>query len=157
MGQTTVGILFGVRSPEDVELRDEESDDEPTGLLDRWERECVQLIAAHDDNRDALIRATPGLMPYEVEDGTARYVPDVEYDSDPPVFGFWIAVGASGKAEVPSLENLAMPAARVKTDERFVKAYCSAKRRWSRFARWARAQGVEVGKPRLWRVETEVA
>ena len=31
------------------------------------------------------------------------------------------------------------------------------RRRWSRFARWARAQGVEFGKPRIWRTRTEVA
>ena len=158
MGQMTVGILFGVRAPEGVELfSDSLERGANEGLLDRWSRECEALIDAHRAMVNAKVRATPGVMPYHFEGAHDRYVPDAMHDNDPYLIGFWICAGASGKDGLPHMENLAMPTSKVRTVEPYAKAYRNAKRRWSRFAKWARAQGVDLPKPRLWRAETEVA
>jgi len=155
MGQMTVGILYGVRWPEGLVLYSDEEGEK--GLLDRWYDANREAIDARYEWIKARCMAKPGTMPYQFEGGSARIIPDAEYDNDPPLMGFWICAGASGKDGLPRMESLAMPTAKVRTVEPYAKAYRNARRRWGRFARWARAQGVEVGKPRLWRAETEVA
>ena len=151
MGQLVIGIMLGVRPPEGVELRDEESD-APAGLLDRWEDTCRGAI----DRLQAKLNADP----QHGGECTAaeRYVPDVVWDED--ALGFWVAVGVEGRTGLdgyPSLPRTSAPARIVKEDETYAPAYKAARRRWARFARWARGLGVELGKPRLMRVETEVA
>lgn len=132
MGQMTVGIMLGVHEPDGVEMLDEEHFE--AGLLDRWRR-VVETSA----------------FPFSVR------VPELENDGDPPRVGFWICVGATGRDGLPRLLDLRMPLAQVRTDPRYESAYRAARRRWVRFARWAHAQGVELGNPRLMRVDTEVA
>jgi hypothetical protein len=158
MGQTTVGVLYGIKAPAGVVLRDERyrAPIATRGLLDRWEHECNALIEAHDEKLDAWVMAKPGRMPYQREDGTARYVPDHEYDGGDLV-GFWIAAGASGKDGLPRLRTLVVSKEAIRTTEPYARAYRNARRRWRRFAKWAAAQGVTLPKPRLWVTETEVA
>lgn len=133
MGSMTIGFMLGVRVPEGVELRDEESDS-PTGLLDLYED-----------------------TPIAVE---SQDVPVEAWEADPPAVGFWIAVGvegSSGSDHVPPLPSLAAPLRLVREDELYADSYKAARQRWGRFTRWARSRGVELGKPRLMRVDTEVA
>lgn len=154
MGQTTIGILFGVQEPEGVELY---SDDGESGLLERWQAENIAAIIARRRWIDEQCMDRPGTMPYEFESGEARIVPDLETETGTPMLGFWVAAGASGKDGLPNLLNLPVPLAALRTTEPYARAYRNARRRWWRFVRWARTQGVELPRPRLWITGTEVA
>lgn len=154
MGQTTIGILYGVKAHDGLVLYSEDGD---SGLIERWQHECSALIKAHQAKVDAKVVSTPGMMPWMLERGEARYVPDCEWESNPPLFGFWVAAGASGKNGLPNLNYLSVPLADLRTTEPYARAYRNARRRWARFARWARAQGVDLPEARLWMTMTEVA
>lgn len=75
---------------------------------------------------------------------------------NPDLIGFWVAVGASGKKDCPSLDKgfrlhgfCNVPAYRT--------AFRRAFRAWGHFAKWAATQGYTFDAPELWLVETEVA
>lgn len=154
MGQMTVGIMLGVESPENIRDADwSKPYNQHTKLLDRWERECAVRIDALRTKLRAKV--AEGRMHSWDAHAEERYIPDVTHDGERDLLGFWIAVGASGKGGIPTLGTVALGA--VRTTEPYAKAYQRARRRWWRFARWARTQGVTLPKPRLWIAETEVA
>lgn len=156
MGQMTVGIMLGIEVPEGLALHDEDWDkpyDQHMGLLDRWERACEDEVQALQAKLDAKVRAGK-MAPWDAR-ADKRYIPDEAHDGTPQLLGFWVAVGASGEGGVPSLGTA--PLGSIRTTEPYAKGYQRARRRWWRFARWARAQGVTLPKPRLWIAETEVA
>ena len=167
MGQTTIGILFGVQEPEGVELY---SDDGESGLLERWQAENIAAIIARRRWIDEQCRARPGTMPYEFESGEARIVPDLETETGTPMLGFWVAAGASGKDGLPILDEWKSPGytpvemTRAGVRSAFPKAYRNAVARWARFRRWcdahrdlAGAERLAQTAPSLWLVPTEVA
>jgi hypothetical protein len=160
-----MGILWGVRVPDTITLRD---DSDNSGVLDRWDYECTDLIAAHDAETAAWVQAKPGRMPWRRTSGVRRYVPD--WPSDVHMAGFWIAVGASGEGGLPTLGGwqspgyipVAMSPSGVR--EVFPKAYRNARARWRRFREWANAHREIAGcdhfattAPSLWLLPTEVA
>lgn len=166
MGQTTMGIMWGVRVPEGVALVTDESD----GLFDVWAQgDARSLIDAHDAKVRAWAAAKPGRYPWRRMDGRDRYVPQEEWDAG--VCGFFVAVGASGREGIPSLGGwkslgytpVEMTRAGVKLA--FPKAYRNAVARYARFRRWcaenrgfvAGAEHFATTKPTLWLVPTEVA
>ncbi len=155
MGQWTIGVLYGCESPEGVTLYDDDSDE--GGLLDKCDGAFRDAILAHDEACTAKVMAKPGRMPYDYEDGRSRYVPDWETDGKPHLLGFWVAAGASGKNGLPSLNRKAVALEDIPTTEPYARAYRNARRRWRRFARWAKTQGVTLPKPRLYLTPTEVA
>ena len=165
MGQTTMGIMWGVRVPEGVCMWDDENF---AGLLDRWCDECEPLIDAHDAKVEAWVAAKPGRMPWRRMDGRDRYVPD--YEPDAGVAGFWVAAGAGGKDGLPILDEWKSPGytpvemTRAGVRSAFPKAYRNAVARWARFRRWcdahrdlAGAERLAQTAPSLWLVPTEVA
>ncbi len=155
MGQMTIGILFGVAVPGGLVLYDDE--DYEKGLLDRWQAANADAITARQEWITARVMSGCGKMPYEFESGDDRIVPDMESDSRPQLLGFWVCAGASGKNGLPNLHYLAVPLAAIRTTEPYARAYRNARRRWWRFVRWARTQGVDLPRPRLWITPTEVA
>lgn len=165
MGQTTMGILWGVCVPTGVVLRDDENDN---GTLDHWERACADLIEAHDDGEDAWLAAKPGRRPRQRIDGVDRYVPD--WPPDVHMAGFWVAVGASGMGGVPNLMRWHNPGHRPVAlslggvREAYPRGFRNARARWRRFREWASAHREIAGcdhfattLPSLWLVPTEVA
>ncbi len=158
MGQWTFGIMYGVRQS-DVAAELYEEDTYERGLLNRWEIECRPLIEDHDANAHEWVMAKPGRRPYERMRGEERYVPRMEHDGRPNLLGFFVTVGASGRGGLPSMNDtaFAFSAKSLREDPRFALAYRNARRRWSRFARWATSQGVTLPRARLWITNTEVA
>lgn len=158
MGQTTIGILFGVREPADVVLRDDEYDAPiaERGLLDRWEHECEALIDARRAEIDAIVRSTPGKAAYEFERADSCFVPDTEYEGGAALVGFWVIVGASGKAGIPYPDE-AVPLDEIATTEPYAAALKNARERWERFTAWAATQSVTFPAARMWLTHTEVA
>lgn len=145
MGQMTTGIMLGIEVPKGLVLcaedREDESDED--GVLENWAEECAPRVEA--------LAAKLGCAPWQVEH---RYVPDTECDGGRYLVGFWVAVGASGREGVPSLEG-AFPIDGVR--QRFPKAHARAVRRWQRFARWLRGRGFITPDAQLWLTTTEVA
>jgi len=138
MGQTTMGIMWGVRVPEGVCMWDDENF---AGLLDRWWRRM---------------------------DGRDRYVPDYEPDAGVAGFWIAAgASGKDGlpildEWKSPGYTPVEMTRAGVRSA--FPKAYRNAVARWARFRRWcdthrdlAGAEHFAQTAPSLWLVPTEVA
>lgn len=165
MGQTTMGILWGVTVPKGIVLMDDDTDN---GVLDHFDRACVELIDAHDAKRGAWVKAKPGRMPWHRVSGRDRYVPD--WPPDVNVVGFWIAAGASGKDGLPDLMEWQRPGyipvemTRAGVRAVFPTAYRNARARWRRFRVWCDANRNVPGAehfaqtaPSLWLLPTEVA
>ncbi len=143
MGQSINVLLYGCRVPGGVDL-------EP--LLEDWE----EHVAARVEAFGAKLRAKKVAS----SDGLARdaFVPCEPFpdDADPDgLIGFYVCCGYHDHAE--SHRFRAMTPAEARRDERAGDVIRRCRRRWSRFARWARAHGVEFGKPRIWRTRAEVA
>ena len=141
MGQQTFAILYGIEQPEGVDLFGEDGDD---GLVGEWEKACGARIRRYEERHPR----TSWQMPR----GSDVYVPDSPYESHVGLLGFYVAVGASGKAGIPALEGCAL--ADVRTE--YADSYKAARRRWGRFAKWCRAEGIVLPKARLYLTETEV-
>lgn len=136
MGQSTFAVLYGI-AEEGLDLGSEDE-----GTLCAWHQECADKIKAYDKRHGSWR-------------GEAAYIPNRPYEASLPLLGFYIAVGASGKRGVPSLEAFTLSRAGVR--EAFPDGYKAARRRWRRFAKWAATQGVTLPKARLYLTETEVA
>lgn len=74
------------------------------------------------------------------------------------VVGFWVAVGASGKDDVPHL-GMGFPLDGFLSVPGYKKSYERAKKAWNKFALWAEREGYRemFDNPKLWLVQTEVA
>lgn len=84
--------------------------------------------------------------------------PAVDYNDEHEAnfLGFWIAAGASGKDGVPVLGSF--PLDDLLSIKSYKKAHERAVNAWVAFAKWAHeTKGIDLGAPRLWIVQTEVA
>jgi hypothetical protein len=138
----TYALLYGVEHPEGADLFGEDGDE---GLIGKWEDACADRIDRFETKHPQGSWRDP--------DGRDVYVPDSPYESTIPLIGFYVAVGASGKAGVPGLEGFALTGAKAK----YADAYKAARRRWRRFTKWCATQGIIMPKARLYLTETEVA
>ena len=142
MGQMTYAIMYGVEEDDSERWC---GDDGDGGVVGAFKAQCKPMIDAAATKR--------GMSPWNVEHW---YIPDHTHgDTDLPVYGFWIAVGASGKRGVPDLCSVAINAMAVHAN--YPASYVKARRRWRRFARFCASRGFELPKARLWLVQTEVA
>jgi hypothetical protein len=79
------------------------------------------------------------------------------HDEDGNEFlGFWVAVGASGKRDVPSLEA-SFRLDDIGGTDAYAESLAAAKAAWPAFVKWAETHAVKLREPALWMVETEVA
>lgn len=142
MGQSINVLLYGVRVPDGVDV---------STLIEKWERVAARKVKAYEARLRGRTNYSWGLA------GQA-YVPERPNpdDADPDdLVGFYVCRGYHDNAE--SHQFHAMTFAEMRTKKPTAKIIKRCRRRWSRFARWARAQGVEFGKARIWRTRTEVA
>jgi len=137
MGQMTHAVWYGVKMAPPAELGD-----------DGW----YTLIEA-----------------YERRPHASGTVPAYPYGTDFDGIGFWCAVGASGRRGVPELGAFPIDDFGGASPE-YEAALNRAKEEWTRFATWCAephkggrgerawsTPAVQLGEPRLWLVETEVA
>lgn len=134
MGQMTVGIMWGASLPKGVNAYDDEADD--GGLFERYTKHAVGEYTERGDwwkRRNANV-------PSQSEERN--------------VAGFWIALDGGGdEYGVSEVKDAPLG----KTAATYRAALRRAKTRWSRFAKWARTQGVKLPRARLWLATTEVA
>lgn len=136
MGQMTHAVFFGVRMAPPAEFED------------GW----YTLIEA-----------------YERRPNASKRTPSAPYGANFEGIGFWCACGASGKDGVPELGAFALDDFCGASPE-YEAAFVRAKEEWVRFATWCAeprnggkgkrawsTPAVQLGEPRLWLVETEVA
>ena len=136
MGQMTHAVFFGVRMAP------------PDEFEDGW----YTLIDA-----------------YKRRPHASKFAPSTPYSDDFQGVGFWCAVGASGKDGVPYLSAFPLDDFGSASPE-YEAALNRAKEEWVRFATWCAeprkggrgerawsTPAVQLGEPRLWLVETEVA
>jgi hypothetical protein len=142
MGQNTYALMFGVEECDEIDWSGEDGD---SGIIGEWGKVCAEKIKAWEKRHPRKSWSDPY--------GRNVYVPATTYEADPAIVGFYIAVGASGKAGVPNLEGCAVG----NVKGRYPEAYKAARRRWRRFAKWATAKGVALPKARIYLTETEVA
>lgn len=144
MGQSAYAIMFGVKQPDDFDYYGEDREDGSDGLYDlacaRWKAEIAAINAARK----------PG---WEEPDGEDMYIPAVPYEADPPLLGFYIAIGGSGRAGAADLIGFPIDDIAATYGEEIA----SAKERWERFAAFAAGQGVELAEARLWMTWAETA
>lgn len=127
-------------------------------LFYKWERACADKIKAVSEGGKLARHERP----------ESRFVPGTEYVerrgpyparkvlSAMTLMGFWVAAGASGKPGCPYFGG-AVPLSGLAESAQYAAAANRARLRWSRFARWARKQGVKLPRARLYLTETEVA
>jgi hypothetical protein len=160
MGQTVIGIMWGVRSPVVVPLVTDEGD----GLFDAWASECDDLVKARDAKVWTWATAKPGRAPYQRVNGRDRYVPREVWDAG--ACGFFVTsldgLPRLGEWQYPGYAPVEMTRAGVRAA--FPKAYRNARARWRRFRAWCSAHrdlpGAEhfaTTAPSLWLVPVEVA
>lgn len=144
MGQSINVLLYGVRVPDDVDVGK---------LLDQWKEHVSGKVSAF---KERLRRRMDPARSWALS--RQAYVPESPHpdDADPDdLLGFYVCRGDNDSASSHALP--AMTFAEMRHHKATAKIVKRCRRRWSRFARWARAQGVEFGKPRIWRTRTEVA
>ena len=144
MGQSINVLLYGCRVPDGVDLE---------SLTERWEDHVGGRVAAFEARLRAKAKtnSTWGLA----RDAYLPSTPNPD-DADPDnLVGFYVCRGYHDHAESHRLP--AMTLAEMRSDKRTAPTIRRCRRRWSRFAKWARAQGVEFGKSRIWRTRAEVA
>lgn len=142
MGQSINVLLYGARIPDDVDTED---------LCERWSDHIAPKVEAFRDRLRSrgTYKWWRAMQAYEPR----RPMPD---DAKPDnLLGFYICRGHYDDGE--SHQFPAMTFAEMRTNAPTAVIIKRCRRRWSRFARWARAQGVEFGRPRIWRTRTEVA
>lgn len=140
MGQSINVLLYGVRIPEWLDIE---------ALRDEWEEHVAPKVAAYEARLG-------GHLAYWL--AHQAYVPKSPCPDDAKpddLLGFYVCRGHYDSAA--SHRFPAMPFAEMRRTEPTAGIIRQCRRRWSRFARWARARGVEFGKPRIWRTRTEVA
>jgi len=142
MGQSINVLLYGVRVPDGLEL---------SKLIMKWERHISPKVEAYEARLHGRTNHSWGLA-------RQAFVPEYPHpdDAEPDdLVGFYVCHGYYDNAE--SHRFFAMTFAEMRRMEPTAKIIKRCRRRWSRFARWARRQGVEFGKARIWRTRTEVA
>jgi hypothetical protein len=142
MGQSINVLLYGVRIPDGIDIE---------SLIEQWEERIADKVEAHE----ARLRRHG---PYSWSLARQAYVPECpcpdDADADDLV-GFYVCRGHNDHASSHRFPRMTF--AEMRRTEPTAAIIKRCRRRWSRFARWARGQGVELGKPRIWRTRTEVA
>jgi hypothetical protein len=130
MGQMTFGLCYGVPG-------------------DPVEEEKLEEYRSWMAPRIAAIQMR-GVSYWDAQN---RVVP--RFNSDGTLFlGFFIAVGASGMAGLPTLEGLALNT--LDAIKRYQKPMKAAANAWAKFADWCDGRGIHLAEPQLWLVECEV-
>ena len=145
MGRSINVLLYGVRIPDGLDYEALEE------LCGKWSDHVEPRVEAFEKRlpQDDPCSGSLARQAYEPE----WPMPD---DAKPDnLIGFYICRGYHDDAE--SHQFPAMTFAEMRTRPPTAAIVKRCRRRWSRFARWARTQGVEFGKPRIWRTRTEVA
>lgn len=145
MGQSINVLLYGVRFPDGLDFEAVED------LCERWREHVAPKVEAFEARLRGRTNRSWSLA-------AQAYVPDRPCPDDARpdrLIGFYICRGYHDHAE--SHRFPAMTFAEMRHTEPTAKIIKRCRRRWSRFARWARGQGVEFGKARIWRTRTEVA
>lgn len=143
MGQTTHGILYGVKADNNREPDAYAGEDGDGGLLGDYATHCKPMVAALATR---LQKTTWSLQ--------HRFAPDAEWigSEDARFIGFWISRGAS-EGGLEGAVLMSTKAVRLK----YPKAYRRARRRWRRFAKFCEQRCFPLQRAQLWLVETEVA
>ena len=144
MGQSIDVLLYGCRIPEGLDYK----------ALEEFCGEWSNHIAPEVEAFEARLRRHG---PYswalaEQAYEPCRPCPDDAVPDD--LIGFYICRGYHDHAESHRFPRMAF--AEMRHTAPTAKIIKRCRRRWSRFARWARARGVEFGKPRIWRTRAEV-
>lgn len=142
MGQSINVLLYGVRVPDGIDVED---------LRERWESLVAPKVEAYEARLSGRTNYSWGLA-------QQAYMPESPCpdDTDPDaLIGFYVCRGYHDNGEAHRFP--AMTFAEMRRSEPTASVLKRCRRRWSRFARWARGQGVELGKARIWRTRTEVA
>ncbi len=142
MGQSINVLLYGVRIPDGVDVET---------LCEEWEDHVAPKVEAFESRLRDPTNHSWGLAAQAYE--PRQPCPDDAKPDD--LIGFYVCRGYYDNAE--SHRFPAMTFAEMRRAAPTAKIIKRCRRRWSRFARWARARGVEFGKPRIWRTRTEVA
>lgn len=142
MGQSISVLLYGCRVPRDIDIH---------ALIEKWEDSVAGRVKAFE----AKLRAKTHLSWGLASDAFVPSTPNPDDQEPDNLVGFFVCRGYHDHAESHRLP--AMSLVEMRLDARMARVIHLRRRRWSRFARWARAQGVEFGKARIWRTRTEVA
>lgn len=145
MGQMATAILYGVPQPRGVFLLAENDPDETTenGLLELWAEVCEEDIQRYANGQ--------GVDTWGCEH---LFVPDTVDEGEYSLMGFWVAVGRSGKLDIPGIETV--PLAMLAHGPPYGEALGKARAAWYKFETWARTQGVVFPEPTLYLTEVNV-
>lgn len=149
MGQSINVLLYGCRVPDNLDYETLET------LCEKWKSECANKISAFQTRLD-----TKRPQRHNWRTADHAYVPSSPSpdDADPDgLLGFYVTNGNGDDDNYSAHIFPVMTFAEMRTHPKMAKVLKRCRRRWSRFARWARVQGVEFGKARIWRTRTEVA
>jgi hypothetical protein len=124
--------------------------DSDDGAVNEWEKQCREKIAAFDKQQRA---ENPKVLTWKLPRGSYEFVPISPYKAEPPLLGFYVAVGGSGKDGLPFLTGFPLD----DVGSVFGKEIAAAKERWDRFAAWAKEKGVDLPEAQLYFSETETA
>ena len=145
MGQSINVLLYGVRIPDGLDYEDLEA------LREQWMAHVAPKVEAFD----ARLQGKPGYQWWRAEQAYRTETPSPDDAKPDNLVGFYICRGYHDDAESHQFPAMTFAEMRKRPPTAAIVKRC--RRRWSRFARWARQQGVEFGKPRIWRTRTEVA
>jgi hypothetical protein len=142
MGQTINVLMYGCRIPEELDVEE---------LIEKWGQVISPKVEAYElwlrsRSNSSWTIAKHAFVPKSPMPDDAR--PDA-------LLGFFVCRGDYDSAE--SHRFPAMTFAEMQRTEPMASVLKRCRRRWSRFQRWARTQGVTLGKARVWRTRTEVA
>lgn len=143
MGQSINVLLYGVRIPDGVDYEALEA------LREQWMDHVAPKVKAF------AARLKGVYAPFLAEQAYVPLTPNPDDTEPDDLIGFYVCRGYhddGGSHRFPAMTFAEM---RQRAPTAAIIKRC--RRRWARFARWARAQGVEFGKPRIWRTRAEVA
>lgn len=146
MGQSTYAIMYGVLEEElpPNAFGEDDSGYQENKLVAAWQTHCQPKIEAYDQRHPRKSWADP--RGYDV------YVPQSPYEGL-EMIGFYVAIGGSGKPGIAELDGFVLADAKAAYPDH----YKSARRRWNRFAKWARSNGYNMPRARLFLTVAETA
>jgi hypothetical protein len=143
MGQSINVLLYGCRIPEGIDYEALEA------LREQWMDHVAPKVKAF------AARLKGVYAPFLAEQAYRPETPCPDDAKPDDLIGFYICRGYHDHAESHRFSAMTFAEMRQRPPTAAIIKRC--RRRWSRFARWARRQGVEFGKPRIWRTRAEVA
>lgn len=142
MGQSTYGIMYGVRRPAGIDMYGE---DGYGGIVGQWRDHCAAEIEAYDREHPRKSWRDP--------EGEDLWIPQDPYEGL-DIVGFYVAVGASGK---PGIPDLGSGFAFGEVADAIPEGHKQAVMRWQRFADWAATMGIVFDPAQLFLTACEVA